>query len=369
VLNETNFNLSSNSPIYLYAGFETTKYTVTFHFTQDLPAEEMQVAYNTSINQVVPTTRNSNGEAVLTWSKTQNDTTGENTFSGKVTGDMDLYAVEWAPVIELDTNGGNDVNPIVAKAGTTVSLPTPTKDLAKFMYWETTSGNQTNITTMPSKSTKLKAVWQAKIVFDANGGTDVNYISEKAGTEISLPIPNKEGYLFAGWYTSDKTKCEITTMPTDGILLKAGWYVAKQVERTVISASSYDNGYNTSASTDSLCFRIALNDLTSDANKITVSIKANAMLCCSNSSSTTCYAGIYLRKSISTNYYWETITFDNVVDTYKNFKFSFTVTNDDDVYICFYYPNAKYWSTSNRLLYIKDFNYTLSYPETTTLYL
>jgi hypothetical protein len=369
VLNETNFNLSDNSPIYLYAGFEAAKYTVTFHFTQDLATEEVQVSYNTAINQVGQTTRNSNGEAVLTWSTTPNDTTGDNIFSGKVTGDMDLYAVEWAPVIELDTNGGNSVNSIVAKAGATVSLPTPTKDMAKFLYWETSDGSQANITTMPTKSIKLKAVWQAKIVFDVNGGTDVIDISEKAGTQIALPIPNKENYLFAGWYTSDKEQYTSTTMPSEGITLKAGWYVAKQVERTVISATTYDNGYNTSASTDSLCYRIALNDLVSDGKKITVYISANAMLCCSNSSLTTCYAGVYLRKSISTNYYWDTITFEDVVDTYKNFKFSFSVTNDDDAYICFYYPNSKYWSTSNRLLYIKDFNYTLSYPDTTTLYL
>jgi hypothetical protein len=361
LLNETNFNLSGNSPIYLYAGFETTKYTVTFHFTQDLPAEEMQVSYNTPISQVIPTTRNNNGEAVLTWSKTQNGTAGENIFSGKVTGNMDLYAVEWAPVIEFDSNGGSDVNPIVAKAGSTVSLPSPTKDLAKFMYWETTSGNQTNITTMPSKSTKLKAVWQAKIVFDANGGTDVDYISEKAGIGITLPTTEKEGYIFAGWYKADKDQYTSTTMPSAGIMLKAGWYKTKQEIVTWIQSSSSACRWLSRASTSDLCYGLSFLKRIPENKYVYITLNWHVKIKHDETSSLSGYADIYTQKTISSAYLIEQHTFNNVTNSYKTFTFSSMVLVNDDFYICFY-MNGHY-------MYLSDFYADVTYPDITTLYL
>ena len=235
VLNETNFELDDTThSVTLYAGFELEKFTVTFHFDGSLPDEDVQVPYNTPISQVVPTTRNSAGFAGLVWSKTANDTELANVFDGKVTGKMDLYIVEWAPVIELNVDGGDEITPVVARAGSTISLPTPTKSLAKFLYWETVGGVQANITKMPSTSTTLKAIWQAKIEFDENGGSLVNDISEKKGVAITLPEPTKDGYIFAGWYTTDKQVYSTNSMPSEGIALKAGWYVAKSTTITLI---------------------------------------------------------------------------------------------------------------------------------------
>jgi uncharacterized repeat protein (TIGR02543 family) len=361
VLNETNFTLKDNTPIYLYAGFETTKYTVTFHFTEDITAEEMQVSYNTSIDQVIPTTRNSNGEAVLTWSTTPDDTTGENIFSGKVTDDMDLYAVEWAPVIELDSNGGDEVNAIVAKAGTTVSLPTPTKDMAKFMYWETLDGNQTNIITMPSKSTKLKAVWQAKIVFDANGGTDVDYISEKAGIGITLPTTEKEGYIFAGWYTADKDRYTSTTMPSAGITLKAGWYKSVNKVTTWLSSSDTRSAQMYEPSTSKLCFTFDFGNKISENKYVYITLNWHINIKVDDSSSHSAYADIYSQKTISSAYLIEQHTFNNVTDSYKTYTFDSTLLVNDDFYICFYMKGYH--------INISDFYADITYPDITTLYL
>ncbi len=222
VLTEQNFDLSGTS-VTLYAGFEPEKHTVTFCFEAGMETEEMQVAYDTPIGKVVPKTR-VNGEAVLTWSKTQ----GGEVWNGKVTSDMVLYAVEYAPVIEFDSDGGSEVISVVARAGSTVALPTPTKDLAKFSHWEDMQGYRYESTTMPSNSISLKAVWQAKLVFDENGGSDVDDISESAGTSIELPTPERDGFIFAGWYTVDKDQYTSTKMPAEGIKLKAGWYKSKE---------------------------------------------------------------------------------------------------------------------------------------------
>lgn len=221
VLNDKNFDLSGEY-VYLYAGFEAEKFNVTCCF-ENGETEVVQVDYDTPVSQIVPKKR-VDGKAPITWSKSQN---GE-IFNGTITDDGVLYAVEYAPVIELDSNGGNKVTPIVAREGSTIALPTPTKDMAKFAYWEDMQGNEYTSTTMPSNSISLKAVWQAKIVFDENGGTDVDDISTSAGTSITLPSPEKEGFIFAGWYTEDKQQYTSTTMPSNGIKLKAGWYKEKE---------------------------------------------------------------------------------------------------------------------------------------------
>ncbi len=221
VLNEKNFNLSGEA-VTLYAGFEAEKFTVTCCFEPGMDSEDVEVEYDTPVSKIVPKTR-VDGKAPLTWSKTQ----GGEVWSGKVTDTMVLYAVEYAPVIELDSNGGSNVLAIVARAGSTVALPTPTKELAKFAYWEDMTGKKYTSTTMPSKSISLKAVWQAKIELDENGGSDVDDISVAAGDTITLPTPEKEGFVFAGWYTLDKEQFTSKTMPATGLKLKAGWYAEK----------------------------------------------------------------------------------------------------------------------------------------------
>lgn len=234
VLNEENFKLDESKRVYLYAGFELETYTVTFYFDEGMAAEEVEVPYNTPISRIVPKTRNDKKEAGLTWSKSR----GGDVFTGNITEDMDLYVKDWAAVIELNGNGV-DVTPIVAKAGTTISLPTPTKPLAKFLRWEDENGQAKDITVMPTESMTLNAVWQAKIEFDENGGSDVDDISKPAGEKITLPTPTKEGYLFAGWYTADKEQYTQTKMPSAGVALKAGWYKTK----TKIYGNASSEGY------------------------------------------------------------------------------------------------------------------------------
>ncbi len=228
------FDLSrTDNTIYLYAGFENVKYTVTFYFEDNNNPEEIKVEHGTNIKDVVPETR-VNGNAVLSWSKIKNDINKEYVFTGKVTDDLVLYATEYAPVIDFNENGGEEVIPVVARAGSSVSLPTPTRENYKFIEWQDENGNSYNSTTMPAESITLKAVWQAKIVFDENGGTKVTDISKAVGESITLPTPEKEGFIFAGWYTIEKEKYESNTMPAVGIALKAGWYATMEKTITLV---------------------------------------------------------------------------------------------------------------------------------------
>ncbi|MBE6148620.1 MAG: hypothetical protein E7167_03930 [Firmicutes bacterium] len=68
---------------------------------------------------------------------------------------------------------------------------------------------------------------KSTIVFNSNGGSEVNSITSYIGQDINLPAsPVKEGHKFDGWYIDNETfknKFEFTVMPEDDIILYAKW--------------------------------------------------------------------------------------------------------------------------------------------------
>ena len=65
------------------------------------------------------------------------------------------------------------------------------------------------------------------ISFVSNGGTACPMIKKGAGTELTIPSPEKQGYNFGGWYTSadlnEESRFKVTTMPTYHLKLYAKW--------------------------------------------------------------------------------------------------------------------------------------------------
>lgn len=238
VVNGDNFNLfDGNARINLYAGFKTATYTVTLNFGSGMDAEKVKVPYDTAVKDVVYNTRNAQGEAVLSWSKQE----GGAPFTGAIVQDTTLYATDWATTIEFDTDGGERLAPLVARAGAQIALPTPVRELYSFVGWEQTNGTAAEFAVMPQSNTTLKAVWKPKIVFDANGGKQINDYNSPSGAAITLPTPQRDGYVFAGWYTPDKQLYTTKKMPSVGTLLKAGWYKQKTKIKTFLDKSSYSN--------------------------------------------------------------------------------------------------------------------------------
>lgn len=226
IINEQNFNLTEKY-IYLYAGFSAEKFSVTFCFKEGMNTEVVQADYGTPISQIVPKTR-VDGKAPLSWSKTKD---GE-VFNGTITDDIVLYAVEYAPIIDFDANGGSDVASLVARANSEIQLPTPTKADYAFAGWHTVGGVKFDSTTMPQDSIQLIAKWNPMIVFDERGGEDVNDISGQYGSTVTLPQTSKDGYVFAGWYTEQGDVYTSTTMPKTSVKLIAKYY--KVCKKTIV---------------------------------------------------------------------------------------------------------------------------------------
>lgn len=361
VLNENNFDLSSAS-ITLFAGFEMQKVKVTCCFDAGMDTETVEIEFGTPVSQIVTKTR-VNGEAPLTWSKTQN---GEP-FNGTIESDTVLYALEYAPVIDFDCNGGNKVNSIVARAGATIALPTPTKDMAKFAYWEDLQGNKYTSTTMPEKSISLKAVWQAKIVFDENGGSDVDDISVAAGETIKLPTPEKDGFIFAGWYTADKTQYTSTKMPSAGIALKAGWYKEKEDLIILIKGDNEKRFYNSKMEQFeilSLDLSQYLPDNFSGIVKLEGQFKTKNSTA-SYSNSVFLDLDFYSTGTISDSYKLWGKRFTLNSSSYTSYSYSFSAKISGNKVF------GALSSSTGALYYtwLSDYRINLTYPDTTNLYL
>lgn len=137
--------------------------------------------------------------------------------------------------IDFDSNGGTEVESIIAEAGSAIEAPAdPTKEGYEFLGW-----NYENklfvFDVMPTQDITLVAIWKQNYVepepdpiviytieFDVDGGSAVSPISAEAGTEITLPTTSKEGYNFVGWMLNNELY-EATTMPEANLVLVAKW--------------------------------------------------------------------------------------------------------------------------------------------------
>lgn len=369
LINSTNFDLSDpNGYIRLYAGFRGELHTVTFNFEENIPAEEVEVEHGTAISKVVTETR-VNNKAVITWSKKPNDVGKESVFNGKVTEDMVLYACEYAPVIDFDANGGKDEASIVAKAGSAIQLPTPVRKNYKFAGWHTVGGASFTATTMPSDSVKLIAKWNPMIVFDERGGKEVKDISDVAGSKVTLPETEKDGYIFAGWYTEQGNIYTSTSMPANSIKLVAKYYKILTKKIVVIDNSKSRDSYALNP-TMQYSDKIDLSDIyNAGARKIKMTARYSSKISKRNSYNPDLYTYMaYYSQNTASNAYkvWGYKELHKYTTEWENYTQTTTIDlTGESLYVCYYHDDNVTYSNYGRW---SDFWLEVEYPDTTTLY-
>lgn len=369
LVNSTNFDLSDpNGYIRLYAGFRGELHTVTFNFEENLPAEEIEVEHGTAISKVVTETR-VNNKAVITWSKKPNDTAKESVFNGKVTEDMVLYACEYAPVIDFDANGGKDEASIVAKAGSAIQLPAPVRKNYVFAGWYTAGGARFNATTMPSDSVKLIAKWNPMIVFDERGGKEVKDISDVVGSKVTLPETEKDGYIFAGWYTEQGNIYTSTSMPANSIKLVAKYHKILTKKIVVIDNSKSRDSYALNP-TMQYSDKIDLSDIyNAGARKIKMTARYSSKISIRNSYNPDLYTYMaYYSQNTASNAYkvWGYKELHKYTTEWENYTQTTTIDlTGESLYVCYYHDDNVTYSNYGRW---SDFWLEVEYPDTTTLY-
>ena len=376
-LTEETFDLSNpNGYVYLYAGFRGEMHTVTFYFEVGMAPEEKEIEHGTPIASVVTDTR-VDGKAAYVWSLKENDTEHSAVFNGRVEGDMVLYALEYAPVIDFNAGEGDEVTSIIAPAGSSVVLPEATRENWSFVGWYTADGSKYTATVMPTDSVKLTAKWDPMLIFDERGGTLVEDIAAEQGTRVTLPTTEKDGYMFAGWYTEQGEEYTSTSMPAYSTKLVAKyWKVEKEIivianESTVITVDD-----TTKPTVDIGFYKIDLTSIHQQGVKkihVRTTYKAryyNASSSSSLSSSRPSYTNMawYSANIVNSAYkIWEYSDSHTSSMIWNTFTHETTLNIDSDsVYLALYHTNntGHYRSGGNWT----DFWIEVEYPDMSQLY-
>ena len=210
----------------------TKSMTVYAHWKQNVMTRKYTVTFDANGGTVSPTSKTVDAGTTIAFpTPTREGYTFEGWYTSasggtrmtslKVTKNQTIYA-QWSVnqyTITLDANGGKPPSPasIVADYGTTVALPTPSRQGHTFEGWYENSLKVQNIYYV-TKSTTLVAHWKliyCEVTFDPNGGTftEGSYTTtalQYGNTIGGLPKVTRSGYYFLGWYTKEYGGEEIT---------------------------------------------------------------------------------------------------------------------------------------------------------------
>ena len=373
IVDEVTFDLSDERGIvYLYAGFRGQMYDVTFYFGDGIEPETVQVEHGTSIADVVPETR-VNGLGVYRWSITENDTELADAFTGKVTSDLVLYAAQFAPVIDFEVNGGEEIVSLVLPVGSPLDLPNAKKKNYKFNKWTYADGSNAVIDSMPRQSVTLYAKWDAMLVFDTRGGESVQNISAEVGSTIELPIPARDGFIFAGWFDGEGEEYTSTHMPSESVMLKARWYKINTAELVLLGSNDVVNCTGSEP--------VIINSLTIDLSTylpsnfdgditFTVAWKGAHEYCSSNDPSTVSI-GFYFNKPVSSRYFLgsSSVTCDSANTFISDSKTISANIKGNQIYVAIC-SSVKGNSLLGTRYYgsVSDISVEVVYPDTSTPY-
>ncbi len=224
------------------------KITITYETNGGSVIENIEVEEGSYI--YIPSSPTKEGYKFIGWYKDAK-LTNEIDYYQKVSENITIYA-KWEELIFDITyilNGGiNDSrNPLTTTTNTNnTALYEAIKEGYTFVGWKLNNGIITNLPSTVKEDITLEAVYEISkhtLTYITNGGNEINPSIVEHGTNITLPVPTKEGYTFEGWFTDEN----LTTPhnPFNAIESDLTLY-AKWEENEVIYDIKYilDNGSN-----------------------------------------------------------------------------------------------------------------------------
>ncbi|WP_441361569.1 extracellular solute-binding protein [Acholeplasma laidlawii] len=140
--------------------------------------------------------------------------------------------VNLAPEVKFEVDGGMPIDPIMFED--VDKLPIPIKEGFSFDGWYLDSDHHKELiySTQISRNTTLYAKWainQYTISFEVNGDTELESIVYDFEAVINLPILDKEGHVFQGWYLDSNftNRFDLVRMPSKNITLFSKWLLAE----------------------------------------------------------------------------------------------------------------------------------------------
>lgn len=222
---EYNFDLAVIEDFVLYAKFvnPTVKYTVIFKGFNGETLASLSVEAGEEIPSVaIPNAPSVEGYKFVGWDKD---------FSS-ITSDLEINAVYEAVITEWTVSFENveleDI--IVANGEKLEKISDPVKEGFDFVGWFTDEAcqEQYDFEAVVSSNLTLYAKFTEKvytITYILNGGKCDDLVKEfKHNDAVVLPVPERYGYSFTGWYeTIDGADVKIEVLENKNYKLKAKW--------------------------------------------------------------------------------------------------------------------------------------------------
>ena len=179
--------------IVIKALWTVNRYTITFDTDGGSAVAPITKDYGAAVT--APKAPTKTGYTFLGWDTEIPTTMPAENLTIKAKWKVNPYTITFV------TGGGTPIAPITQDYGTALTAPdAPTKTGYTFTGWDKPFPAK-----MPAEDLTLTALWQANrytVTLDPNGGTvtpetvEVTY-DQTYGT---LPVPEREGYTFIGWY-------------------------------------------------------------------------------------------------------------------------------------------------------------------------
>ncbi|MDO4963115.1 MAG: InlB B-repeat-containing protein [bacterium] len=246
----TNLTAEDGKTVTLYAVWEANEYTVKYDGNGSTSGT-MSDESRTYDEEAKALTQNSYEKVGYTFKGWNTASDGKGTsYSDKATvnnltsgTEITLYAVWEANTYTVKYDGNGSTSGTMTDELRTYDEEAKalTENVYKragytFTGWSTTTDGDVeyedkatvnNLTEENEATITLYAVWSInkyKIIFDSKGGNTFDTIEKDYNTEVTLPIPEKKGYTFDGWYNG-KTKLGEKINLTEDLSLVAKWKV------------------------------------------------------------------------------------------------------------------------------------------------
>ncbi len=224
----------------LYARW-TTEITLDTDGIGSVTKNKVKAIYGSKQSGVasLPTPSNGNGAIFKGWF-TERGAKGEeytNDAAFEFDGPVTLYAA-WELSVTYHSEGGTALSGSTVIKGSTFTPKTPTRTGYTFLGWNTlpdNSGDMIDETTVITQNAPfdLYAIWKLNEVtfhFDTQGGSELgDEVFTYNSTLGELPVPQKDGNEFGGWYTeiggegTEYTATTVCKVPTLEFTLYAKW--------------------------------------------------------------------------------------------------------------------------------------------------
>lgn len=235
-----------------YAKWTPTIYKITYNLNGGTNPDGIKQTYTIEDNDIKLPSPTRDGGTFAGWFTDSNFSQSITTISKGTTGDKTLYA-KWnltTYTIKLDTKGGSSLGDISYTIDTdNMALSTKVrKEGYTFAGWYKDEGYTQPFGETISKGTSgnftLYAKWNPvnyTIKYETYSDVEVASSTYTIEKEVTLPVPQRSAYSFAGWYESDRLEGKSIMAIAKGTIGNKTLY-AKWSAGSVVTISQGANG-------------------------------------------------------------------------------------------------------------------------------